>query len=115
MAGMEDKIYNYVNQAYVNMFNRYSITVEDEMIKKVRDFIDKEEVKTLARYVPKDIVDILDQVAGSDKFNTGEIEKSIVNMYGHLQGHVQRGVYDLEVETNAILRQKTDVGAFVPG
>ena len=115
MAGMEDKIYNYINQAYVNMFNRYSITVEDEMIKKVRDFIDKEEVKTLARYVPKDIVDILDQVAGSDKFNTGEIEKSVVNMYGHLQGHIQRGVYDLEVETNAILRQKTDVGAFVRG
>ena len=115
MAGLEDKIYNYINQAYVNMFNRYSITVEDEMIKKVRDFIDKEEVKTLARYVPKDIVDILDQVGGSDKFNTGEIEKSVVNMYGHLQGHIQRGVYDLEVETNAILRQKTDVGAFVRG
>ena len=115
MAGIEDKIYNYVNQSYVNMFNRYSITVEDEMVKKVRDFIDKEEVKSLARYTPKDIVDILDQVAGSEKFNTGEIEKSVVNMYGHLQGHVQRGVYDLEVETNALLRQKTDVGAFVRG
>ena len=115
MAGLEDKIYNYINQAYVNMFNRYSVTVEDEMIKKVRDFVDKEEVKTLARYVPKDIVDILDQIGGSDKFNTGEIEKSVVNMYGHLQGHIQRGAYDLEVETNAILRQKTDVGAFVRG
>ncbi len=115
MAGIEDKIYNYVNQSYVNMFNRYSITVEDEMIKKVRDFVDKEEIKSLARYSPKDIVEILDQVGGSDKFNTGEIEKSVVNMYGHLQGHVQRGVYDLEVDTNSILRQKTDVGAFVRG
>ena len=115
MAGLEDKIFNYVNQAYVNMFNRYTVTVEDEMVKKVRDFVDKEELKSLARYTPKDIVDILDKVGGSDKFNTGELEKSVVNMYGHLQGHIQRGVYDLEVETNAILRQKIDVGAFVRG
>ena len=40
--------------------------------------------------------------------NTGEIEKSIVNMYGHLHGHIQRGVNDLETMTNSLLRQKTD-------
>ncbi len=115
MASIEDKIYNYVNQAYVNMFNRYNITVEDEMVKKVRDFVDKEEVKSLARYTPKEIVELLDKIGGSDKFNTGELEKSVVNMYGHLQGHIQRGMNDLENETNAILRQKTDIGAFVRG
>ena len=115
MASLEDKIYNYVNQSYVNMFNRYSITVEDEMTKKVRDFIDKEEVKSLARYTPKEIVELLDKIGGADKFNTGEIEKSTVNMYGHLQGHIQRGMNDLENETNSILRQKTDIGAFVRG
>ncbi|GIX40621.1 MAG: cytochrome c oxidase subunit II [Leptospiraceae bacterium] len=115
MASIEDKIYNYVNQAYVNMFNRYTITVEDEMMKKVRDFIDKEEMRALARYTPREISELIDKLAGADKFNTGEIEKSIINMYGHLQGHIQRGVNDLENETNAILRQKTDVGAFVRG
>ncbi|MCB1172070.1 MAG: cytochrome C oxidase subunit II [Leptospiraceae bacterium] len=115
MAGIEDKIYNYVNQSYVNMMNRYTVTVEDEMVKKVRDFVDKEEIKSLARYTPKEIVELLDKVGGSDKFNTGEIEKSVVNMYGHLQGHIQRGMNDLENETNAILRQKTDIGAFVRG
>jgi hypothetical protein len=115
MASIEDKIFNYVNQAYINMFNRYAITVEDEMIKKVRDFVDKEEMRTLARYSPREIVEVLDKLGGSDKFNTGEIEKSVVNMYGHLQGHIQRGMNDLENETNAILRQKTDVGAFVRG
>lgn len=115
MASIEDKIYNYVNQAYVNMFNRYTITVEDEMVKKVRDFIDREELRALARYTPREIVEILDKLAGADKFNTGEVEKSIVNMYGHLQGHIQRGMNDLENETNSILRQKTDVGAFVRG
>lgn len=115
MASIEDKIYNYVNQAYVNMFNRYTITVEDEMMKKVRDFIDKEELRALARYTPREISELIDKLAGADKFNTGEVEKSIINMYGHLQGHIQRGVNDLENETNAILRQKTDVGAFVRG
>jgi len=115
MANLEDKIYNYINQAYPNMFNRYLITVEDEIVKKTRDFVDKEELKTLQRYTPREIVELLDKVGGADKFNTGELEKSVVNMYGHLQGHIQRGMNDLENETNSILRQKTDVGAFVRG
>jgi hypothetical protein len=115
MGGIKEKLYNYINQTYVNMFNRYTVTMEDEFIKKVRDFVDKEEAKGLARYTPKEIIEMLDQIGGADKFHTGEIEKSIVNMYGHLQGHIQRGVNDLEAETNAILRQKTDVGAFIRG
>jgi hypothetical protein len=36
-------------------------------------------------------------------------------MYGHLQGHIQRGTNDLENLTNSLLRQKTDVGAFIRG
>ena len=115
MGGLKEKIYNYFNQNYQNMFNRYIVTTEDEMVKKTRNFIDKEEMKSLARYTPKEIAALLDQVGGVDKFNTGEIEKSIVNMYGHLQGHVQRGINDLENLTNSLLRQKTDVGAFIRG
>ena len=115
MGGMKEKLYNYFNQNYQNMFNRYIVTTEDEMVKKVRNFIDKEEMKSLARYTPKEIAELLDQVGGADKFNTGEVEKSIVNMYGHLQGHIQRGVNELENLTNALLRQKTDVGAFIRG
>lgn len=115
MGGVKEKLYNYFNQNYQNMFNRYITTSEDEMVKKVRNFVDKEELKTLARYTPKEIAQLLDQVGGMDKFNTAEIEKSIVNMYGHLQGHVQRGVNDLENLTNSLLRQKTDVGAFIRG
>jgi hypothetical protein len=115
MGGVKEKLYNYFNQNYQNMFNRYIVTSEDEMVKKVRNFVDKEEMKTLARYTPKEIAALLDQVGGMDKFNTGEIEKSIVNMYGHLQGHIQRGVNDLENLTNSLLRQKTDVGAFIRG
>ncbi|MBN2738926.1 MAG: cytochrome C oxidase subunit II [Spirochaetales bacterium] len=115
MGGLKEKMYNYFNQNYQNMFNRYIVTSEDEMVKKVRNFIDKEEMKILSRYTPKEIAELLDQIGGIDKFNTGEIEKSVVNMYGHLQGHIQRGVNDLENLTNALLRQKTDVGAFIRG
>ena len=115
MGGVKEKLYNYFNQNYQNMFNRFIVTSEDEMVKKVRNFVDKEELKTLARYTPKEIAALLDQVGGMEKFNTAEIEKSIVNMYGHLQGHIQRGVNDLENLTNSLLRQKTDVGAFIRG
>lgn len=115
MGGLKEKVYNYFNQNYQNMFNRYIVTTEDEMVKKVRNFIDREEMKVLGRYTPKDIASLLDEVGGMDRFNTGEIEKSIVNMYGHLQGHIQRGVNDLENLTNSLLRQKTDVGAFIRG
>ena len=115
MGGLKEKLYNYFNQNFQNMFNRYMVTTEDEMIKKVRNYIDKEETKVLARYTPKEIADLLDAVGGADKFNTGEIEKSMVNMYGHLQGHIQRGVNELENVTNSLLRQKTDTGAFIRG
>ena len=53
MGGLKEKIYNYFNQNYQNMFNRYTVTTEDEMVKKVRGFIDKEEMKSLARYTPR--------------------------------------------------------------
>ena len=115
MGGVKEKLYNYFNQNYQNMFNRYMVTTEDEMVKKIRNFIDKEETKILARYTPKEIAELLDAVGGGDKFNTGEIEKSMVNMYGHLQGHIQRGINDLENLTNSLLRQKTDTGAFIRG
>jgi hypothetical protein len=115
MGGIKEKLYNYINQTYVNMFNRYTVTMEDEFIKKVRDFVDREESKGLARYTPREMTELLDKIGGADKFNTGEIEKSMINMYGHLQGHIQRGMNDLETETNSILRQKTDVGAFIRG
>jgi hypothetical protein len=115
MGGLKEKLYNYLNQNFQNMFNRYMVTSEDEMVKKVRNFVDKEETKVLARYTPKEIANLLDEVGGADKFNTGEIEKSMINMYGHLQGHIQRGVNDLENLTNSILRQKTDTGAFIRG
>ena len=115
MGGLKEKLYSYFNQNYQNMFNRYMVTTEDEMVKKIRNYIDREETKVLSRYTPREIAELLDDIGGADRFNTGEIEKSMVNMYGHLHGHVQRGVTELEALTNNQLRQKTDTGAFIRG
>ena len=115
MSNIKEKLHNYYNMSYQNMLGRYITTVEDELAKKYRDFISLEENKGLHKYTPRLISDILESIGGVSKFNTGEIEKSVVNIYGHLQGAIQRATYSLEVETNSILRQKTDVGAFIRG
>ncbi len=115
MGTVKSKLHTYFNQNLQNMLNRYLTTVEDEMGKKVRDLVDMEELGGLNRYTPRPISYLLDRIGGADKFHTGEVEKSIVNMFGHLQGHVQREMNDLETHTNSLLRRKTDVGAFVRG
>ena len=115
MNGVKEKLHNYYNLSFQNMLNRYLTTAEDEMTKKYRDLVSMEEYKGLHKYTPRLISSILESIGGIDKFNVGEIDKSIVNIYGHLQGSVQRSLYTLETETNSILRQKTDVGAFVRG
>lgn len=115
MGSIKSKLHNYFNQDFQNMLNRYLVTTEDEMSKKIRDLVDKEENRTLNRYTPREITEILDRLGGVETFNTGEIERSVVNMYGHLQGHIERGVAELETSTNALLREKTDVGAFIRG
>lgn len=115
MGSIKSKLHNYFNQDFQNMLNRYIVTMEDEMSKKFRDLVDKEESKVLNRYSPREVTEILDRIGGMEAFNTGEMESSVVNMYSHLQGHIQRGVAELETQTNALLREKSDVGAFVRG
>ncbi|MCH9045566.1 MAG: cytochrome C oxidase subunit II [SAR324 cluster bacterium] len=108
-------LHTYFNQSLQNMLNRYLTTAEDEMAKKVRDTIDKDEHANLNRYTPREISMLLNSIGGPELFNTEEVEKSIVNIMGHLQGHTQRGVYEFEATANAILMQRTDVGGFISG
>lgn len=115
MGGLKEKLYHCFSQNYQSMFNRYMVTAEDEMIRKVQEVIEREEIKAGSRYTPTEIASLLGEVGGADTFNTGEVEKSIVNMYGHLQGYVQRGINELETQTHSLLHQKTDAGAFVRG
>jgi hypothetical protein len=114
-GGLKEKLYDYFNRNYRNMLNRYMAAAEDEMVKKIRTYIDKEEMKVRSRYTSREITDLLEQAGGAGKFNTDEIERSVANMYGHLQGHIQQGVSELENQTSRLLRQKTDVGAFIRG
>ena len=114
-SSVKELLHNYFNQGLQNMLNRYLTTTEDEISKKFRDFVDVNEQEGLNKYTPVGIPALLDRIGGEEKFNTNEIEKSTVNIYGHLQGHVQRGQYELEQDTNSILRQKVDIGAFIRG
>ncbi|MDR1249285.1 MAG: cytochrome C oxidase subunit II [Treponema sp.] len=41
------------------------------------------------------------------------LEKSLSNMYGHFQGHIQRGISELENQTTRLLRQNGESGAFI--
>ena len=115
MGNIKSTLHSYFNQSFQNMINRYLTTVEDEMSKKVRDLVDKEEHSALNRYTPREIAALVSSIGGSETFNTGEVEKSMVNIMGHLQGHVQRGVYEVEARTTNILMRRTDVGGFVRG
>jgi hypothetical protein len=115
MGNIKSSLHSYFNQSFQNMINRYLTTVEDELTKKVRDLIDKQEHKTLNRYTPREMSDLVNAIGGTEVFNTGEVEKSMVNIMGHLQGHVQRGMYEVEARTTNILMRRTDVGGFVRG
>ena len=112
---IKELLHTYFNQSMQNMLNRYLTTIEDEMAKKFRDFVDDEERTALNQHNVLGIPKLLDEVGGQDKFHLSEIERSVVNMYGHLQGHVQRGQVDLEQITNDLLRHRSGVGSFIRG
>ena len=114
-GNIKSYLHTYFNQTLQNMLNRYLNTAEDEMGKKIRDMIDKDEHANLNRYTPREIAMLLNNIGGPELFNTEEVEKSIVNIMGHLQGHTQRGVFEFESTSNALLLRKTDVGGFVSG
>ncbi|MDX2468990.1 MAG: cytoplasmic filament protein CfpA, partial [SAR324 cluster bacterium] len=47
---VKDILHNYFNQSFHNMYNRYLVTVEDELSKKFRRMIDTEEVQGLNKH-----------------------------------------------------------------
>lgn len=114
-GSIKEVLHNYYNQSYQNMYNRYITTVEDEMGKKFRDLVDEDEAQNLNKYNPRDISFLLDSIGKEGMFNTHSVENSIVNIWGHLQGHVQKGTFDLEDETRKMLSGKSGVGGFLRG
>lgn len=113
MGSIKSKLHNYFNQDFQNMSNRYIVTMEDEMNKKFRDLIDKEEKRVINQYNPRDITDLLSRLGSDGTFNTQGFETSVVDMYGHLQEHIQRGMSKIETNATRLLDEKSDVGAIV--
>ncbi|KAK3596126.1 hypothetical protein CHS0354_027396 [Potamilus streckersoni] len=114
-GNIKEILHTYINQQYQNMFNRYITSVEDELAKKFRSLINKEEHRALNKFTHRELGELLENIAGVEMFNTAEVEKSVINIYGHAHGNISRGVHELEQETNSILRQKMDVGALLRG
>ncbi|MBU2514384.1 cytochrome C oxidase subunit II [bacterium] len=112
---VKEVLHNYYNQSYHNMYNRYMTSVEDEMGKKFRDLVDKEEAQNLNKYNPRDVSYLLDSIGKEGMFNTDSMENSVVNIFGHLQGHIQKRAFDLEDNTRKLLSGKTGVGGFLRG
>ncbi|MDT8447955.1 MAG: cytoplasmic filament protein CfpA [bacterium] len=113
MGGIKSKIHNYYNQNLQNMLNRYLVTAEDELSKKYRNLVDREEHSQLARYTPRNVSDLMSRLGQEGSFTTGAVEKAMANAYEHLQGHVERSIKEMEHHTNTLMAQKTDAGAFV--
>jgi len=113
MATIKEKLYNYINIGYSNLMNQHMSTVEDELLKKLRGFIDREERKNLARHSPREITEMLRGWGVDKKMSSAGMEESLVRVYENLQGHVQQGVKEVEDRAVSVLNRKSDVGEFV--
>lgn len=134
-GGLKDNLLSFFNRSFEDLFDHYLVSSEDDPGKNLHDLqrssprdLQRSSPRDLqrssprsyvegspSRYAPRDITELLTGIGGTDKFNTGEIEKSLVNMYGHFQGHLQQGINELEDKTNSLLRHRTDTGAFIRG
>ena len=91
-GSLKEKLYSFVNRHYQELFNRY--TASD----------DQDETTAFVRHTSGEIAELLRSMGGAGKFNAGEIEKAAGN---------RRGINDLEIHVNNILRQKADTGVFL--
>jgi hypothetical protein len=112
---VKDILHSYFNQGLQNMYNRYLVSVEDEMGKKFSHLVDQEESQSLNQYASRDVSSLLNNVGGSETFNNEGIERSVVNVYENLQEHLGNGVSSLETKTQKILNGKLDIGALLNG
>jgi hypothetical protein len=91
-GSLKGKLYSSINRHYQELFNRYAASD------------DHDETTAFLRHTSGEIAELLRSLGGAGKINTGEIEKAAGN---------RRGINDLEIHTNNILRQKADTGMFL--
>ena len=114
-GNIKELLHNYYNQNFQNMLNRYLVTVEDEMSKKVSSLVDNEEKKNLNQYSSKSIVELIEKLGKGDSFLNSNIDQPIVSIYSNLQNQLNRQMDDLACYTQKLLRGRSGIGAFVRG
>jgi hypothetical protein len=114
-GNIKELLHNYYNQNFQNMLNRYLVTVEDEMSKKVSSLVDDEEKKNLNQYSSKSIVELIEKLGKGDSFLNSNIDQPIVSIYSNLQNQLNRQMDDLACYTQKLLRGRSGIGAFVRG
>ncbi|MDH4127999.1 MAG: cytoplasmic filament protein CfpA [Spirochaetota bacterium] len=112
---IKDKLYNYIQENYNNIFKNYILNAENDLQNKLKNIISINEIKDIAKQTPLKISDLLGNSNNINKNNTTDIEKSIINMYSHLQLYIQKEFKDLENRTNNLLNQKSDFNSIISG
>lgn len=110
---VKEKLHNYLNQGYQNMFNRYLVTAEDELTKKYKDLVDREELNSLNRYSPREVTSLLKQLGKDKGFDISGIDSSVTNVYSQLQKSLNKEITDLNHQTDKVLRGKTDISSLI--
>lgn len=97
-GSLKDRMYGSLEQNFKRVFSRFLETADG---KNIDDCIDRD----VLCHTPDDISDLLGSFDAGGTFNPADMEKSLVVETGSKR--------DLEIYTNGILRQKTDIGAFL--
>ncbi|MDR1858245.1 MAG: cytochrome C oxidase subunit II [Treponema sp.] len=99
---MKEKLHNCLEEIFQKVFCGYLETSEG---KSLRDSIESDGARAFSSHSPGEVARLLVSGDGSQRFNAGEIEKSLVSEAS--------AASDLDIIADSILRQKTAVGAFL--
>ncbi len=110
-GNLKEVLYNYFNQGFQNMYNRYIVTAEDEMIKKVSSLITAEEKIGAEHADSRKITDIIDSISGKET-TTQSLDKTTGNIHVQVQKHLDKGVKKLEREMIQTLYGQVGISAF---
>ena len=99
---LREKLYNCLDEIFQKVFSRYMETSDG---KTLLDSIERDRANIFSLHSPREIAKLLTAGDGSQRFNSGEIEKSLVSPTDIAN--------ELEALADSILRQKTDVDVFL--
>jgi len=99
---LREKLHNCLDEIFQKVFFRYLETSDG---KSLLDNIERDRVNIFSLHSPKEVAGLLCSGDGSQRFNSGEIEKSLLSQAS--------AISDLEALAESILRQRTDADVFL--